>query len=163
MKKPSAGGEIDSYCTKCRLDLNHRIVAMVGDRVKQVECLTCRGVHMYRKPKSEASPADAKKASGAAGKSASGRSSSPPRGAAARETAAVRAEREMRDSWERSIAGQPASAFRPYRVFEVFNAGDLVRHSKFGDGVIARVIDRMKVEVLFQEGSKTLAHNQQAS
>lgn len=152
MKKPSAGGEIDAYCTKCKLDLNHRIVAMVGETVKQVECLTCRSPHMYRRPKS-ATPAKAegKRASKAPGA----------RSAAARETAAVRAERELRDSWERSIAGQPASAFRPYRVFEVFNAGDLVRHTKFGDGVIARVIDRMKIEVLFQEGSKTLAHNQQ--
>jgi hypothetical protein len=153
MKKPSAGGEIDAYCTKCKLDLNHRIVAMVGENVKQVECLTCRGVHMYRKPKSaEVAKGEAKPRAAKSGA---------PRSAAARETAAVRAERELRDSWERSIAGQPASAFRPYRVFEVFNAGDLVRHTKFGDGVIARVIDRMKVEVLFQEGSKTLAHNQQ--
>lgn len=157
MKKPSAGGEIDAYCTKCRLDLNHRIVAMVGDSVKQVECLTCRGVHMYRRPKS----AEAAKAPKADVGSRAAKAPAAPRSAAARETAAVRAEREMRDSWERSIAGQPASAFRPYRVFEVFNTGDLVRHSKFGDGVIARVIDRMKVEVLFQEGSKTLAHNQQ--
>ena len=30
-KKPSVAGEIDAWCTKCRMDLNHRIVAMVGD------------------------------------------------------------------------------------------------------------------------------------
>lgn len=155
MKKPSAGGEIDAYCTKCKMDLNHRIVAMVGETVKTVECLTCRGTHMYRKPKAAAEAAKAAAGEKRASKAPGARS------AAARETAAVRAERELRDSWERSIAGQPASAFRPYRVFEVFNAGDLVRHTKFGDGVIARVIDRMKIEVLFQEGSKTLAHNQQ--
>ena len=32
-----------------------------------------------------------------------------------------------------------------------------MRHTKFGDGVIERVIDRAKVEVLFQEGRKVLA------
>ena len=30
-KKPKTGGEIDAYCTKCKLALTHRIIAMVGD------------------------------------------------------------------------------------------------------------------------------------
>ena len=161
MKKPRAGGEIDAYCTKCRLDLNHRIVAMVGDAVKQVECLTCRGTHAYRRPRSEIAAAAEKRLSAKAA------GTSPPKSARGpsvpRETLAARAEREQKHTWEKSIAGQPSSAFRAYRIFETFNPGDLVRHSKFGDGVIARVIDRGKVEVLFQEGPKTLAHNQQAS
>jgi hypothetical protein len=160
MKKPRAGGEIDAYCTKCRLDLNHRIVAMVGEAVKQVECLTCRGTHTYRRPRSEIAAAAAKRLTDKSqpknGERAPRSSSSP------RETIAARTEREQRHSWEKSIAGQPPSAFRAYRIFETFNPGDLVRHSKFGDGVIARVIDRGKIEVLFQEGPKTLAHNQQA-
>ena len=34
MAKPiTAGSEVDSYCTKCKLDLNHRIIAMVGDTI----------------------------------------------------------------------------------------------------------------------------------
>jgi hypothetical protein len=162
MKKPRAGGEIDAYCTKCRLDLNHRIVAMVGDQVKQVECLTCRGTHTYRRPRSEIAAAADKRIAAKAERSTLS-SSRPPKSAASRESHAARAEREQKSAWERSIAGQPASAFKVYRVFETFNPGDLVRHSKFGDGVIARVIDRGKVEVLFQEGPKTLAHNQQAT
>ncbi len=158
MKKPRAGGEIDAYCTKCRLDLNHRIVAMVGDAVKQVECLTCRGTHTYRRPRSEIAAAAAKRLSDKGATRASDRA---PRSASApRETIAARTEREQKHAWERSIAGQPSSAFRAYRIVEAFNPGDLVRHSKFGDGVIARVIDRGKVEVLFQEGPKTLAQNQ---
>ncbi|HLM74940.1 MAG TPA: hypothetical protein VK459_19660, partial [Polyangiaceae bacterium] len=52
-KKPKTGGEIDAYCTKCRLDLLHRIIAMVGDSVKKVECKTCGSHHLYRRPKSE--------------------------------------------------------------------------------------------------------------
>src|SRR5262245_60609736 len=55
-KKARTGGEIDSYCTKCRLDLTHRIIAMVGDVVKKVECKTCGSHHLYRKPKSERTP-----------------------------------------------------------------------------------------------------------
>ena len=49
MSKPlRAGGEVDSYCTKCRLVLNHRIIAMVGPLPKKVECSTCNSHHTYR-------------------------------------------------------------------------------------------------------------------
>lgn len=156
MKKPHTGGEIDAYCTKCKLDLAHRIVAMVGDQVKQAECLTCRGTHRYVKPKSERDAAASRKAMGGSAP----RSPSEPK--VPRETAAAKTEREMRKAWERSIAGQPTNAFRAYRIFDNYGAGELVRHTKFGDGVIARVIDRGKVEALFEDGPRTLAHGQQA-
>jgi Zn ribbon nucleic-acid-binding protein len=148
-KKLAAGGEVDSYCTKCRMDLNHRIIAMVGDTVKKVECLTCGSHHLYRKPMSERTSSAAKP------KRTSTRSAT-----AERVTAAAKAEREQLAYWEGAIAGQPASAFRAYTIGEVFSVGELVRHKKFGDGVVARVIDRGKVEVLFQDGVRTMAHGQ---
>ena len=49
MAKPlKAGGEVDSWCTKCRLFLNHRIIAMVGPRPVRVECSTCGSHHNFR-------------------------------------------------------------------------------------------------------------------
>lgn len=157
MKKPHTGGEIDAYCTKCRLDLNHRIVAMVGDNVKQVECLTCRGTHLYRRPMSDRTRA------AASGSKAAGRAAGPRTTKAARETAAALKEREMVGRWEKSIAGRPPADFRAYRATDAYREGELVRHSKFGDGVIERVIDRAKVEVLFQDGRKVLAQALQAA
>lgn len=154
LKKPKTGGEIDSYCTKCKLDLGHRIIAMVGDVVKKVECRTCGSHHLYRKPQAErAAAAKIGVRSDAPAKKASTSRS-------ARVTAAERAEREMTASWESAIAGQPSNAFKPYRVSVVFGLGELVRHSKFGDGVVARVIDRGKVEVLFKDGLRTMAQGQ---
>ena len=38
-----------------------------------------------------------------------------------------------------------------------FSEGDLLRHKKFGDGVVTRVIDDHKVEVLFRDEARTLA------
>jgi len=144
-KTPTAGSEIDSYCTKCKLDLNHRIIAMVGEKPKKVECLTCKTHHLYRIPKSQA-PVAKKRAT---------------RGTAAqRVTLAMKAERELLAAWENAISGQPTSAFRSYGIKEVFSPGELIRHTKFGDGLVARVIDRGKVEVLFQAGMKTMAHGQ---
>lgn len=154
-KKPKTGGEIDSYCTKCRLDLGHRIIAMVGDTVKKVECRTCGSHHLYRKPQSERVAAAKVGVRAVAGteRKASGRTGE-------RVTAAERAERERTAMWEQAIAGKPSAAFKPYRISNVFGAGELVRHPKFGDGVVARVIDRGKVEVLFKDGPRTMAHGQ---
>jgi hypothetical protein len=158
VKKPKTGGEIDAYCTKCKLDLTHRIIAMVGDSVKRVECKTCGSHHNYRKPKSEK---DADSAAAAKAGSAVRRpkaESGAPRTASERHAAAERAERERVSNWEKAIAGQPTSAFKPYSVKMLFGSGELVRHPKFGDGVVARVIDRAKVEILFQDGPRTMAH-----
>lgn len=155
LKKPKTGGEIDSYCTKCKLDLGHRIIAMVGDTVKKVECRTCGSHHLYRKPQSErvaAAKIGIRTPAAATKKPSTSRS--------ARVTAAERAEREQTATWESAIAGQPSGAFKPYRVSNVFGLGELVRHPKFGDGVVSRVIDRGKVEVLFKDGLRTMAQGQ---
>ena len=52
MKPLTAASEIDSWCTKCRMDLGHRIVAMVGGAPKRDVCLTCGSEHNYRAPRS---------------------------------------------------------------------------------------------------------------
>jgi hypothetical protein len=152
----AVAGEIDAWCTKCKMDLNHRICAMHEGKPKRVLCLTCKTEHNYYKPKT--GPAAEKKVAAKTGtKRATGTGRTT---AAEREAAAAKAERIRVNTWERAIAGQPSNAFRPFRITESFNEGDLVRHTKFGDGVVARVVDRMKVEILFQDGAKTMAHGQ---
>ena len=47
----TVGGEIDAWCTSCRMNLNHRIVAIVRSTPKRVECLTCNKQHNYRAPR----------------------------------------------------------------------------------------------------------------
>jgi len=160
-KKPKTGGEIDSYCTKCKLDLTHRIIAMVGDEVKKVECKTCGSHHLYRRPKSEKLIAAAPKVKVVASKREAGEERERERRpASAKAAAAAQRERDQTSQWEHAIAGQPMGAFKPYRITLVLGPGELVRHPKFGDGVVARVIDRGKVEILFQDGPKTMAHGQ---
>ncbi|MDI3286304.1 hypothetical protein [Polyangium sp. 15x6] len=157
-KKPKTGGEIDSYCTKCKLDLTHRIIAMVGDEVKKVECKTCGSHHLYRRPKSEKLAPLAPKTKAASATKREGGEERKTGGA--RASAAAQRERDQTIQWEHAIAGQPMGAFKPYRVTLTLGPGELVRHPKFGDGVVARVIDRGKVEILFKDGPKTMAHGQ---
>src|SRR5262245_13687579 len=46
-----AGQEIDAYCTKCKMDLLHKIVAVVDGKPVKVECRTCYTTHLYRAPR----------------------------------------------------------------------------------------------------------------
>jgi hypothetical protein len=159
MPKPlRVAGEVDSWCTRCRLVLNHRIVSMKGGKAHQVECLTCRTTHLWRPN----APGE-RRAAGSSGAASSERpravgggdgvrgsptSSRPPRGGHA-----ARHEQQ----WEKAIAGRAVVDFKPYNVGGSFREGDLVRHKKFGDGVVTRVIDEHKVEVLFKDEARTLA------
>jgi hypothetical protein len=146
-KALQVAGEVDSWCTRCRLVLNHRIVSMKNGKAHQVECLTCRTTHLWRPN----APGDRPVASGSNhGRVASSLASRPPR-----VTHAMRHEQQ----WEKAIAGRGVSEFKPYNVGASFEEGDLVRHKKFGDGVVMRVIDAHKVEVLFRDEAKTLAQS----
>jgi hypothetical protein len=147
MPKPlRVAGEVDSWCTRCRLVLNHRIVSMKSGKPYQVECLTCRTQHLWRPnaPGDRPAPTSVSSRSTAASSSPS----KPPR-----MTHAMRHEHQ----WEKAIAGKGVAEFKAYNVAASFQEGDLVRHKKFGDGVVTRVIDPHKVEVLFRDEAKTLA------
>ena len=50
-KQLAAGDPIEARCTKCRKITNHTIVAMKETVPAKVECNTCQGQHLYRKPK----------------------------------------------------------------------------------------------------------------
>ncbi len=155
MPKPlRVAGEVDSWCTKCRLVLNHRIVSMKNNKAYQVECLTCRTTHLWR----PTAPSDRASASSAGGESLAP-SGDRPRAAARSASKAPRASQAMRheQQWETAIAGRGVLEFKPYNVGASFREGDLVRHKKFGDGLVTRVIDAHKVEVLFRDEAKTLA------
>ena len=42
------GGNVDSWCGKCKMLLAHTIEAMVGDRPARVHCNTCKSPHGYK-------------------------------------------------------------------------------------------------------------------
>jgi len=155
MTKPlKAGGEVDSWCTKCKLVLNHRVIAMVGGTPVRVECSTCNSHHNFR----ARAPGD-KAPAGTTTRAASGggTASSGPRSTRATVTKAAQAALDREKSWEKAVSGKLANEFTAYRVDQLFNEGDLIRHKKFGDGLVTRVIDQRKVEILFKDETRTLA------
>jgi hypothetical protein len=153
MAKPlRVAGEVDGWCTRCRLILNHRIVSMKAGNPYQVECLTCRTTHLWRKTTPGGKPAvggDRPRAAGGGASSGSGGS-----GGRARVPASVVRHEQK---WEQAIAGRGVLEFKAYNAGGNFREGELLRHKKFGDGVVTRVIDAGKVEVLFRDEARTLA------
>ncbi len=136
-----AGQEVDSWCTRCKMDLTHRIVAVVDGKPVNVECRTCYSVHRYRAPKSAPAAASSSRASSA--------SPSTPRAPSTRKAAP-----------EDHVALVPPSGARihPYRMTERFMKDQWISHKNFGIGVVASELGPDKIEVRFDGGTRVLVH-----
>jgi ribosomal protein L44E len=42
------GDDIDDYCSRCKRNTEHSVLAMVGEEVKKIRCRTCNHEHNYR-------------------------------------------------------------------------------------------------------------------
>ena len=124
---------------------------MVGPKPARVECSMCGSHHNYR----AAAPGERPETSAASNAKRVGVSKATPRTRGPTKAEQERITREQ--SWEKAVSGKSARDFKPYRVSGTFQSGELVRHPKFGDGVVTRIADAHKVEILFKDESRTLA------
>jgi hypothetical protein len=141
--KPAVASEVLAYCTSCKMDLNSVIVAMKGDRVAKVQCLTCKKEHVYKAPKGIDEPAKAKPAKKRTSKKE-----------AAEEAAATSIEVE----WEKLMAAHRDAPFKPYSTKGHFILGDKINHPTFGEGIVGKLIYPNKLEVLFRTDMKVLIY-----
>jgi len=141
IRKLSAGDIIEAHCTKCREVMNHRIVAMVGEKVVRVECNTCNGIHNYRQPPET-------KAS--TGSKAVRKTEVTPR-KTKRDPVAI-----DQEEWESLLPTMQADRAIAYDMNGKFKLNDLVEHTAFGVGVVRLLIKPNKMEVLFRGGKKLL-------
>jgi len=140
----SAGDIVETRCTKCRVIMNHTIVAMVGEQIVKVECNTCHSVHKYhatKEAKEQKSPSVTRTA----------------------RTPSASPRRERRDpaaeaaaEWESLLAGVDPERALPYDMNGVYRVKSLVAHPTFGLGVVMQLIQPNKMELLFRDGRKRL-------
>lgn len=130
LEKYSAGENIAAYCTKCKLVLDHAIVAMDGETIARVKCKTCGSAHKYR-----ATAAEVKK----------------PRAAVKKETA----ERTAEVLWEACIA-EAKGKERVYDIGGKYRVGDIIDHRIFGKGVVRKIYPN-KCDVLFKDKERLMA------
>lgn len=137
------GKEVLSYCNKCKLTLAHMIVAMKDvNTIYKVTCKTCGSTHSYKDPsqvKAKKVTARTKKAASSLGKKRSSATS-------------------VSDLWMEAVSNTQTKS-QSYSIRAKFEKGDIIDHPKFGPGVVDRLIDHDKVEVIFRHDIKTLIHN----
>lgn len=138
----AVGQEIICYCSSCKLDLKHVIVAHKSGNsgpIAKVKCHTCTKIHAYRNnPGTKGAEAAAKRKT-----------------AAPREKAQIiPVEVEWREMLSKA-ENKPSLAYAPTKEYQT---GDVIEHPTFGAGVVRAIKDGNKFEVLFQRDVKTLIH-----
>ena len=128
--KISTGGDVDSYCTKCKLILEHIVVAMVGGAVVKVKCKTCGSIHNFKNTP--------------VARSGTPRSSS----------TTSKSFIHTQAFWEKAVAGAQGPELA-YEMVRSYHIGDLVVHSVFGRGVVQKTFFK-KCSVLFKDKERML-------
>jgi len=129
LEKYLAGENIVSYCTKCKVNLDHAIVAMDGETIVKVKCKTCNGTHKYRDPSEVRKTRVSRKKAGAS------------------ETVAI--------LWQTCIAQSKGKELN-YNMTGRYRVGDVLLHDKFGKGVV-RKLALNKCHVLFEDKERLMA------
>lgn len=165
----AVGRDIDAHCSRCRLDLAHTIIAMVGEKVVQARCNTCGAVHRFKAPKSEprAGSLTVKKrrADGTTVVAAAPKAAPKPASKAAaskRGAAPTASPKDRFEEWQRVVGAADdvdARHARAYAMGETFDEGELVHHVKFGLGRVLRTEGEDRAVILFREGEKRLVVN----
>lgn len=123
--------DIITVCSRCGLELNHIVVRHnIQGIVDRVKCHTCGFEHKYKPVKKKAETMKKRK--------------SPVR----KKTA----EKEYEALMAKNINVVPA----PYSMRASYSEGDIIEHKTFGKGVVLETSFE-RIEVLFQDGVKTLA------
>ncbi len=146
------GDDIEAWCTRCRMNLNHRVIAMVRGEVQKVHCLTCGGDHKYYPPKKN--PSEKKQE----------REPSSPKSAARDRKKPDRAAAKAESEWSTFMKEMsPDVRPRSYRISESYARAEYIEHPIFGIGRVLDILGVEKVEVIFKEGRKILICNKSKS
>jgi hypothetical protein len=139
MARAAVATETLAYCTSCKMDLNHMVVALKGEKIAKVQCLTCKKEHVFRAPKGasepQAKPARSKKV------------------AEAEETS-----HSIEVEWEKLMSAHRDIPLKPYTTQGMFSLGDKLSHPTFGDGIVGKLIYPNKLEVIFRTDVKILVY-----
>lgn len=132
-KKLAAAGTIESHCTKCKLNLDHTIIAMEDEKVARVKCNTCGSEHNYKAAvkKKAASKAD---------------------GTPAVKRAPSTKGPERR--WEAALQNASGNDIS-YEMTRAYSVGDVIMHKTFGKGIVLNTASK-KVTMIFKDQERLL-------
>jgi hypothetical protein len=129
LEKTSAGQNIDSYCGKCKLSLEHTVMTMEGEVAGKVRCKNCGSLHKFK------SPLDAQKVR-------------KPRAKKGGEEATAEI------IWAAGLA-EAKGKERDYSMVSRYRVGDIVNHQTFGKGIVMKLYTN-KCEMLFKDRERLM-------
>jgi len=139
----AVGQELICYCSSCKLDLKHVIVAHKSGNsgpIAKVKCFTCTKIHAHRgNPGEKAAAAAAKR----------------------REAGPVRERAQVipvEVEWREQLSKRASAPSIQYAPTKEYKEGDVIEHPTFGAGVVRALKDGNKFEALFQRDVKVLVH-----
>jgi hypothetical protein len=132
------GGEVDATCTRCKMDLAHTILAMVGSKIARVRCNTCGSDHVYRGTQSSSRSAAAR-----------------PRSVSGEKTPKTIV------GFDEQLAALDVGKALDYRPDQAFVVDQVVRHPTFGLGIV-RAVRQDKMDVAFKSAERTLVQGRSA-
>jgi hypothetical protein len=141
------GDDVEAWCTRCKMNLNHRVIAVVGNSIQKVICLTCGSHHKFYPPKNQKivdreAPEARRPQPDKSGKPA-GRAASKALG-----------------EWTTFMKDMPPDTMpKPYNVSESYGPSEYVEHPIFGTGRVLEIVGAEKIQVIFKEGRKILICN----
>ena len=133
----SVGGDIHAWCTQCKLELGHTLIAIVENVPKKVQCNTCNAQHNYR--------------------------SRPLQGSRTQSKSSARKTRSKEKTYEEYLShlrdGDPANS-KKYNIKGDFHKDEIIDHLSFGIGIVLSRIQANKIKILFKDGPRLLIQNQ---
>lgn len=137
-------GELIHYCSKCKLDLNHRITLMNGAKPARVLCLTCQTERSYKDPAARMERAKR----------------------IVRQQPTAKQMGQARKSFEedtwKSKLSDTSKTPKKYNINEEFEVDDHVYHPTFGRGLVVGFVGTDKVQIYFGGEVKLLKGKKKA-
>ena len=131
LEKYTAGQDIASYCTRCKLNRDHTIMAMDGAEIAKVRCKNCGSTHKFKNP------------------------SDAPKVRLPRTKRVNDADATAEIIWEAGMAAAKGKE-HVYSMAAKYRVGDIVLHQTFGKGIVLKLYVN-KCDMLFKDRERLMA------
>jgi hypothetical protein len=127
----SAGQDIQSYCGRCKLNLDHTIMEVNGEAISKVRCKNCGSSHKFKAP------------------------------LAARQVRRPTAKKDAKEAataeiiWEAGLSAAKGKE-RDYSMVSKYRIGEIVNHQTFGKGIVMKLYTN-KCDILFKDRERLMA------
>jgi len=125
----SEGDTIEGRCTACRKNTNHHVLSLADNKPAEVKCDRCQRTHQFRPP------------------------TAPKKVIPRRSTQSAEADRKQ---WASLRPGMNDASAIAYSMTTAYKVNALINHPVFGLGLVQRIAGAQKVEILFEDGRKTM-------